>query len=88
MSRTTRLYLNDILKAADKIARFVELLDVETFKADELRSDSVLYNLMIIGEAVKSLPNRKGYAGAILPVSETAWCIIISEPTLILCGKL
>lgn len=32
MSRTTRLYLNDILKAADKIARFVESLDAEMFK--------------------------------------------------------
>lgn len=58
MSRTTRLYLNDILKAADKIARFVESLDAETFKTDELRSDGVLYNLMIIGEAVKSLPDE------------------------------
>ncbi|MBZ0320729.1 MAG: DUF86 domain-containing protein [Anaerolineae bacterium] len=54
MSRTTRLYLNDILKAADKIARFVESLDAETFKTDELRSDGVLYNLMIIGKARSS----------------------------------
>ena len=57
MSRTYRLYLNDILKAIEKIDRYTQDIEIEVFKADDMRVDSVLHNLMIIGEAVKNIPD-------------------------------
>ncbi|MCQ3930199.1 MAG: hypothetical protein DPW16_07040 [Chloroflexi bacterium] len=58
MSRDYKLYLRDILAAIQNIERFTAGVDEETFSADELRLHSVLYNLMVIGEAVKSLPDE------------------------------
>jgi len=57
MSRTYKLYLNDILKAIDKIDRYTQDIEIDAFKADDMRVDSVLHNLMIIGEAVKNIPD-------------------------------
>ena len=57
MSRDPRLYLEDILEAGGKIARFCEGLDEDAFLADELVSDAVLRNLEIIGEAAKRIPD-------------------------------
>lgn len=48
MSRSHELYLHDILKAGERIKRFTAGLDVDTFKADDLRVDGVLFNLMTI----------------------------------------
>jgi uncharacterized protein with HEPN domain len=47
--------LEDILKSARKIETRVQGLSFEQFQADETLSESVLYNLFIIGEAVKNL---------------------------------
>lgn len=32
-------------------------IDVEQFKADDMRVDGVLHNLMTVGEAVKNIPD-------------------------------
>ncbi len=58
MSRTYELYLRDILKASSQINEFVSDLDADMFKADALRVNAVLYNLIIIGEAIKNIPDE------------------------------
>jgi uncharacterized protein with HEPN domain len=58
MSRSHELYLRDIVKAGERIQRFVAGLDSDAFKQDDLRVDGVLFNLMIIGEAIKSIPDE------------------------------
>jgi uncharacterized protein with HEPN domain len=50
------LYLDDLIASAEKISRFVSGKTVESFSADEAVFDAVLFNLQIIGEAVKQLP--------------------------------
>jgi len=58
MSRTYRLYLNDILTAIETIERFIAGHNLDSFSGDELRLHGVLYNMMTIGEAVKNLPQE------------------------------
>jgi len=48
------LFLADIVKACDKIARYIEPGE-EAFMDDELIQDGVIRNLEIIGEATKQL---------------------------------
>jgi len=62
--RLASLFLQDILQAMDRIARFVGDRDYETFAADELLTSAVVRQLEIIGEAAKSLPQgiRERYA--------------------------
>ena len=47
----------DVRQAIERIDRYTAGLDAESFKADDMRIDSVLFNLMTIGEAVKNLPD-------------------------------
>ncbi len=56
MSRDWLLYLDDLTEAAEKIGRFVTDRTLDEFTADETRFDAVLFNLQVIGEAVKHLP--------------------------------
>jgi len=56
MSRDYRLYLEDILEAAQKVENYIEGLTFQQFTKDEMRLDAVLRNLEIIGEATKNLP--------------------------------
>lgn len=50
--RSERLYLSDIVEAADAIERFLrDLPDEESFYADELHQSAVLQKLTIMGEA-------------------------------------
>ena len=57
MSRDPQLSLEDIEAAARKIARYAEGLERDAIFSDEMRFDAVLYNLHVIGEAVKNLPD-------------------------------
>ncbi len=57
MPRDSKLYLNDIKTGIQNIERFILGLDETTFTEDEMRLHSVLFNLMIIGEAIKNLPD-------------------------------
>jgi len=53
--RTEALYLDDILDAADAIARFLHNVEKETFLGDELYQSAVLQKLTVIGEAAARL---------------------------------
>ena len=56
MSRDPLLYLDDLIASAQKIARLTVGRDVHAFTADEAVFDAVLFNLQLIGEAIKQLP--------------------------------
>ena len=58
MSRSWLLYLDDLIESAEKIERFVAGRTVATFKSDEAILDAVLFNLQVIGEAVKQMPEE------------------------------
>ncbi len=55
--RDPLLLLEDIRDACARIMRHVEGLSFEGFCADEKTLNAVLYNLVVIGEAVKKLPD-------------------------------
>lgn len=57
MSRDWLLYLEDIAQAAKKISRYVGDLSFEEFCANDVIFDAVLFNLQVIGEAAKKLPD-------------------------------
>jgi uncharacterized protein with HEPN domain len=57
MARDHLLYLEDILKSARKIRRYVEDMTLESFRTDDLVIDAVVRNLEIIGEAAKHVPD-------------------------------
>lgn len=54
--RPERLYLTDMVEAADGIARFLSGVSREDFMSDELRQSAVLQKLIVIGEAAARLP--------------------------------
>jgi uncharacterized protein with HEPN domain len=54
--RPEKLYLLDIVSAAQAIQRFCEPIDEATFIQDELRQSAVLQKLIVIGEASAHLP--------------------------------
>ncbi len=56
MSRSWKLFLEDMQQASEKILRFTKGLDLETFTGKEMAYDAVLRNLEIIGEAAKGIP--------------------------------
>lgn len=49
--RLERLYLNDIVEAADHIAEFIAGIDYAAFQRSELLRSAVVQKLSIIGEA-------------------------------------
>ena len=54
--RDTRLLLKDILIALDRIDSYTKGMDFKAFAADEKTVNAVIYNFLVIGEAVKLLP--------------------------------
>ena len=54
--RPEKLYLVDIVEAADAIQRFIEPVTNDEFLSDELRQSGVLQKLIVIGEAAARLP--------------------------------
>ena len=56
-------YLNDILDAIRKTAKFIDGLDFDQFVADEKTTFAVIRALEIIGEVTKHIPEniRNGY---------------------------
>ena len=53
--RPEKLYLLDIVEAAEAIQRFCEPINEEIFLKDELRQSAVLQKLIVIGEAASRL---------------------------------
>lgn len=58
MKRDSRLYLDDILDAIDKIAAFTKGMSFEQFQQDEKTIEAVVRKLEIIGEAAKNVPSE------------------------------
>lgn len=58
MSRDWLLYLDDLIESAEKIERYLRGCAFEAFAGDEMRLDAVLFNLALVGEAVKKLPEH------------------------------
>jgi uncharacterized protein with HEPN domain len=56
VSRDSRLFVDDMITACEKIQRFVARRPRGAFEADEQAFDAVLKNLEVIGEAAKRLP--------------------------------
>jgi len=54
--RREGLYLQDIVEAAEAIARFVASTDKETFVGNDMLRSAVLQKLTIMGEAAARLP--------------------------------
>lgn len=55
MSRDERVFLEDILVAAERIGEYLVDVDRARFKSTPMIQDAVVRNLEVIGEAVKSL---------------------------------
>ena len=54
--RDKRLLLKDILNALDRIDSYTNGMNFEAFVTDEKTANAVIYNFLVIGEAVKILP--------------------------------
>ncbi|MDX9872997.1 MAG: DUF86 domain-containing protein [Clostridia bacterium] len=63
MSRSSKLYLNDIIKATELIQKAIGDLDYTAFVNDDIKANAVIRFIEIIGEAVKNVPEelRKRY---------------------------
>lgn len=57
MSRDYKVFLDDILKAINKIQKYTINLSFEDFSKSELIIDAVIRNFEIIGEAIKNIPD-------------------------------
>lgn len=58
MSRSWLLYLDDLIASAEMIGRMTTGRSFDSFQADESIFDAVLFNLQIIGEAIKKFPDN------------------------------
>jgi uncharacterized protein with HEPN domain len=56
VSRDALLFLEDIEKSCIRIVRYTEDRSRDEIFSDEIRFDAVLFNLQILGEAIKKLP--------------------------------
>ncbi|MCI0565377.1 MAG: DUF86 domain-containing protein [Nitrososphaera sp.] len=54
--RREALYLRDIIEAADAIAEFIQGVNAEAFRDNDLLRSAVLHKLTIIGEAAARIP--------------------------------
>ena len=57
MSRDYLLYLEDIREGCEKLLRYTAGREFAEFTADERTFDAALLNFIVIGEAVKSIPD-------------------------------
>ena len=58
MKRDYRLYVDELLEAVEKIAKYVEKLSFKEFCQDDKTVDAVIRNFEIIGEAAKHIPQE------------------------------
>lgn len=63
MQKEPKVFLEDISAAAGKIEKFTKGLTFDDFLDNELVSDAVIKNILVIGEAAKNIPDevRKAY---------------------------
>lgn len=58
IKRTYRLYLNDIIQAMNKIEKYSQSLDYDSFVNNDMVVDAVLRNIEVIGEAATQIPEN------------------------------
>lgn len=58
MLREPKVFLEDIYAAALKIEKFTKGLSFEDFVDNDLISDAVIKNILVIGEAAKNIPDE------------------------------
>ena len=58
MPRDYRVFLDDIVEATSKVLEYTSGLSYEQFGADRKTIEAVVWNLQIIGEAVKNIPEE------------------------------
>lgn len=58
MHREPRVFLEDILTAAAKVEKFTDGLSYDDFMDNDLVSDAVIKNILVIGEATKKIPEE------------------------------
>jgi len=58
VQRDTRAFLDDIVEACEKVARYTAAMTLDTFQTDEKTVDAVVRNLEVIGEAAKKIPDE------------------------------
>jgi uncharacterized protein with HEPN domain len=56
--RPEKLYLTDMLEAAESIGRFCAGISFDDFFVDEMRQAAILQKLIVIGEAAARLPDE------------------------------
>jgi uncharacterized protein with HEPN domain len=78
MPRTFRTYLEDIHEAARAVLDHTAALDFDSFRENELVVKAVLYDLAVIGEAARAVPDTVREAH-----SEIAWRRIIGLRNII-----
>jgi uncharacterized protein with HEPN domain len=66
-SREWVFRIRDILKAIDKIERYVKGMTLSQFKKNELVIDAVIRNLEVIGEASKNIPASVRHSHSDIP---------------------
>jgi uncharacterized protein with HEPN domain len=59
VSRDWLLDLDDLIASAEKIGRLIGGRDLAAVMKDEAAFDAILFNLQVIGEAVKKLPPER-----------------------------
>lgn len=69
MKRNYLLYIEDILRSIEKIERFVDGFDFETFKYDEKTVSACVREIEVIGEAAKQIPKEVTDASMNIPWS-------------------
>jgi uncharacterized protein with HEPN domain len=55
MQREPRVFLEDILAAATKVEKYTMGLSFDEFVDNDLVSDAVIKNILVIGEATKNI---------------------------------
>ncbi|MBI4765713.1 MAG: DUF86 domain-containing protein [Deltaproteobacteria bacterium] len=68
--RDSKLLVEDISTAIEKIDRYIAGMDRDAFMADEKTIDSVVRNLEIIGEAARQMPDAFKEASKDVPWSQ------------------
>ena len=58
MTRDVRVLLEDIRELVDRIEEYTAGVSRQEFRSRPLLQDAILYRIMIIGEAVKGLPEE------------------------------
>lgn len=70
--RNHSLYLRDILHAMQSIEKFVENIDFDKFKQNDIISSAVIRKFEIIGEATKHIPEEIRQKYSEIPWKEMA----------------